>query len=318
VISRSFFVALAFFASVLTGVLPAVGQQLSVVRVIGPSVDGFTPAWVGQQRGIFKKYGLDVKLSIAPSGSAAAAALIGGSADVSYGNLISVIQARAHDIQLQFIVPGGLATPQTGFVHIFVLKNSPIRKASDLDGKTLASSALRDLNSAITMAWVDQNGGDSKTMHEIELPASGAVPFLQTHRADVVVLSEPAASQAAASGLVREIGNTLSVLGGTALAAGYTVVPASVSANPDAFARFARAMREAEAYTNAHPRETADVLASFSGMTLAQILSSKRNIYPPAIDPKTVQPLIDICARYGLIDKRFPAAEIISPAAVKS
>jgi NitT/TauT family transport system substrate-binding protein len=296
--------------------LPAAGQQVSVVRVIGPSVDGFTPAWVGQQRGIFAKYGLDVKLSIAASGSAAAAALIGGSADVSYGNLISVIQAHAHNIQLQFIVPGGLATPRTGFVHIFVLKNSPIREASDLDGKTLASSALRDLNSAITMAWVDQNGGDSKTMHEIELPASSAVPFLQTHRADVVALSEPAASQAAASGVVREIGNTLRVLGGSALAAGYMVVPASVNANPDAFARFARAMREAEMYTNAHPRETAEVLASFSGMTLAQILSSRRNMYPPAIDPKTVQPLIDISARYGLIDKTFPAAEIISPAAL--
>jgi NitT/TauT family transport system substrate-binding protein len=304
-------------SSLLTVALPATGQTLAVVRVIGPAVDGYTPAYVGQKLGIFKKYGLDVQLSIAPSGAAAAAALSGGAADVSYGNIISVIQAHAHNIPLQFLVPGGMATPQTGLVHAYVLKDSPIVKASDLNGKTLASPALRDLNSAVTMAWMDQNGGDSKTLHQIELPAAAAVPALQAHRADLVVISEPAASQAMATGLVREVGETLSALGGTTLAAGYTALAPTVSANSESYVRFAQAMREAEAYTNAHPRETAEVLASFSGMAVDQIRTSRRNIYPPALDPKVLQRLIDLCSHYGLISNSFPATEIISPAAVK-
>ena len=285
--------------------------------MIGPSVDGFTPAWVAQKLGIFKKYGIDAQLTIASSGSAASAALIGGAADVSYGNVVSVIQAHAHGVPLQYIVPGGIANAQTGLVHAFVLKDSPIRKAVDLNGKTLASPALRDLDSVMTLAWVDQNGGDSKTMHEVEVPSTAAVPFLEAHRADVVVLTEPASSQAAATGLVREIGDTLSVIGGSALVSGYSLVASTAAGNPDTYARFARAMREAETYTNAHPRETAAILASFSGMTLDQILKTRRNFYPPALDAKLLQPLIDVCARYGLIDKGFPAAEIISPAAVK-
>ncbi len=218
---------------------------------------------------------------------------------------------------LQFIAPGGIANVQTGLVHAFVLKDSPVRKAVDLNGKTLASPALRDLDSAMMLAWVDKYGGDSKTMHEVEVPSSAAVPFLQAHRADVVVLTEPASSQAAATGLVREIGDTLSVIGGRALVSGYTLVASTAAANPDAYLRFARAMRESEAYTNAHPRETAEVLASFSGMTLDQILKTRRNFYPPALDAKILQPLIDVCARYGMIEKGFPASEIISPAAVK-
>jgi len=310
--------SLLLAASVLLAMWrPATSQGLAVVRVIGPSVDGYTPAWVGEKLGIFKKYGLDVQLSIASNGAAAAAALSGGAADVSYGNVISVIQAHVHDVPLQFIAPGGLANAQTGLVHAYVLTDSPIAKASDLNGKTLASPALRDLSSAVVMAWMDQNGGDSKTMREIELPAAAGVQFLQTHRADVVVLTEPAASRAAATGLVREIGNTLSAVGGTTLPGGYTVLAPTVSANNATYVRFAQAMREAEAYTNTHPRETAAVLASFSGMTMDQVLKAKRNVYPPSLDPKVLQPLIDVCARHGLISKSFPATEIISPAAVR-
>jgi ABC-type nitrate/sulfonate/bicarbonate transport system substrate-binding protein len=228
-----------------------------------------------------------------------------------------VIQAHAHGVPLQFIAPGGIANAQTGLVHAFVLKDSPNRKAVDLNGKTLASPALHDLDSAMTLAWVDKDGGDSKTIHAVEVPSSAAVPALQAHRADVIVLTEPAASQAAATGVVREIGDTLSVIGGSALVSGYTVVASTAGADADTRARFARAMREAEAYTNAHPRETAEVLAGFSGMTLNEILKTRRNFYPPALDAKILQPLIDVCARYGLIDKGFPASEIISPASVK-
>lgn len=310
-------VALLLAVGAVSATRPVASQGLTVVRVIGPSVDGFTPAWVAQKLGIFKKYGIDAQLTIASSGAAASAALVGGAADVAYGNVVSVIQAHAHGVPLQYIVPGGIANHQTGLVHAFVLKDSPIRKAADFDGKTLASPALHDLDSAMMLAWIDQNGGDSKTMHEVEVPSSAAIPFLQAHRADVVVLTEPAASEATATGVVREIGDTLSVIGGSALVSGYTLVAATAAANPDTYARFARAMREAEAYTNAHPRETAPVLASFSGMTLDQILKTRRNFYPPAVDPKLLQPLINVCARYGLIDKAFPASEIISPAAVK-
>jgi NitT/TauT family transport system substrate-binding protein len=315
---KSFIIALLLTVSVMAATRLVASQGLTVIRVIGPSVDGYTPAWVAQKLGIFKKYGIDAQLTIASSGAAASAALIGGAADVSYGNVVSVIQAHAHGVPLQYIAPGGIANAQTGLVHAFVLKDSPIRKAADLTGKTLASPALHDLDSAVTLAWVDQNGGDSKTMHEIEVPSSAAVPSLQAHRTDVVVLTEPSSSQAAATGFVREIGDTLRVIGGSALVSGYTVVASTATANPDAYTRFARAMREAEAYTNAHPRETAAIQASFSGLTLDQILKTKRNFYPPALDAKFLQPLIDVSARYGLIDKGFPAAEIISPAAIKS
>ncbi len=91
---KSFIIALLLTVSVMSAMQPVASQGLTVVRVIGPSVDGYTPAWVGQKLGIFKKYGIDAQLTIASSGAAASAALIGGAADVAYGNVVSVIQAH--------------------------------------------------------------------------------------------------------------------------------------------------------------------------------------------------------------------------------
>jgi NitT/TauT family transport system substrate-binding protein len=100
-------------------------------------------------------------------------------------------------------------------------------------------------------------------------------------------------------------------------AAGFAVMAPAVEANRDVYERFAKAMREASAFTNAHPSETVDLAASFTGATPDAIRHGKRSFSADYLDPRNLQPLIDISAQYGLIAKGFPAAEIISPAAVK-
>jgi NitT/TauT family transport system substrate-binding protein len=307
--------ALALF--VLLAQAPAAGQGLATVRVIGPANDGYTAVWVGVKLGIFRKYGLDVQPALVANGAAAAAALSGGGADVAFTNSLVVIQAHAHNIPLQYISPGGLTTPQQGLSKALVLKDSPLRNAADLNGKTMASPSLHDINSAIFLAWVDKNGGDSKSLRQVELPAAAGLALLENHRADVVILVEPGASQALASGMVRELANPYSVLGAAVDAAGFAVLPDTVAANPDVYARFAQAMHEASEYTNTHPDDTVDILASFTGATPDAIRHSKRSTYPEYLEARALQPLVDIGAKYGLIDKPFPAAQIISSAALR-
>ena len=228
-----------------------------------------------------------------------------------------MIQAHARNIPLQYLAPAGLTTPTQGLSKALVLKDSPLQSARDLDGKTIASPALHDINSAILFAWIDKNGGDSKSVHEVEVPSSAGLPFLEDHRADVVMLVEPGASQALASGKVREFANPYSALGTPVIAAGFAVLAPAVAANRDVYARFAQALHEASMFANAHPDETADVVASFTGTTADVVRRSTRNTYPDALEGRALQPLIDICAKYGLIDKAFPATEIISPVAFK-
>ena len=282
----------------LLGDAPVSGQNLVTVRVVGPGNDGYTPVFYGVKAGIFRKYGLDVQTSMIANGAAAAAALSGGSADVAFTNTAVVIAAHAHNIPLQYLAPGGLTTPKGGLSKALVLKDS-------------------QLNSALFLAWIDKGGGNSKSLLQIEVPASTGLAILTEHRADVVILTEPAASAAIASGQVREFASPYSVLTTFVDAAGFAVLAPTVDANRDVYERFAKAMHEASAFTNTHPNDTVDIAASFTGATADAIRHGNRSLSADYLDPRNLQPLIDISAKYGLINKGFPAAEIISPAAVK-
>ena len=289
---------------------------MTTIRVIGPPNDGYKAVYYGVKAGIFAKYGLNVETSLVNNGAVAAAALSAGAAEVAYTNLLTVLLAKQHAVPMQFIAPAVMLDKKTRFTMALVLKGSPIASGRDMNGKTIASSGIHDINTAVFYAWIDKTGGDSSTTREIEVPASAGAQFLEEHRADVVLLNEPAVSQALASGEVQALVNPYAALG-TVEAAGFAVMAPAVEKNPDIYSRFARAMHEASAYTNSHLAETVDLVAAYSGATPDQIAHSVRNVDPPYLDPRILQPLSDVCAKYGLIDKPIATADIISPQALK-
>ena len=61
----------------------------------------------------------------------------------------------------------------------------------DLNGKTIGTSALRDLQHVAVLKWMDQNGGDSKTVRAVELGLFQAPPALVAGRVDAYPLVEP-------------------------------------------------------------------------------------------------------------------------------
>jgi NitT/TauT family transport system substrate-binding protein len=308
--------AFALLAALMTSHAAQGQATLTVLRAVGPPNDGFKAVFYGVKSGIFKKYGLDVQTSIVASGAAAAAALSGGGADIAYTNILTLIQAHTHNVPMVFVAPGNLQLPGKSQTNLLVLADSPIKSGKDLIGKTLGSASLRDINAAATLAWIDKTGGDSKSVHVIEVPASAGAAFLEEHRADAVVLNEPAVSQAIATGKIRILAPPYDAVG-AGMTAGFAAMGPYVSANRDAMERFAKAMHEASVYTNGHLAETVNLVAAYSGAPAEVVAKSVRFVDAEYLEPRYLQPMIDLCSRYQLIDKDFPAAEVISPIAVK-
>lgn len=311
---RKVLAALAFAVITLQG---AQGQTPpAVIRAVGPPNDGFKAVFYGVKSGIFKKYGLDVQTSIVASGAAAAAALSGGAADIAYTNILTLIQAHTHNVPMVFVASGNLQVAGKTQTDMLVLADSTIKSGKDLNGKTLGSSSLRDINAAASMAWIDKTGGDSKTVKVVEVPASAGAAFLEEHRADAVTLNEPAVSQAIATGKIRILAPPYDAVG-TGMTAGFAAMAPYVTQNRDVMERFAKAMHESSLYTNAHAAETVDLVAAYSGVPADVVAKSVRFVDAEYLEPRYLQPMIDLCARYQLIDKNFPAAEVISSVAVK-
>jgi NitT/TauT family transport system substrate-binding protein len=313
---RTMLLSGAAFASVGPG---AFAQSQPSLHVIGPPNDGFKAVYYGVKAGIFQKYGLNVAVSLINSGAAAAAALIGGTADIAYTNITTLISAHNKDVAMQALAPGALFNGAAAKLTsaILVPKDGPIRSGRDLDGKVVGSVSLGDTMSAAIQAWVDQHGGDSHTIQIIEVPASAAVQMLQTGRASAVTVNEPAVTQAIATGSVRALANPNIAIAGRFLEALFAVMAPVAEKNPEAMRRFAQAMHESSLYTNSHLSETVDLVASYSGIAPDVVARSTRFIDAEYLDPALIQPVIDVLVKYGITNPAFPATDIISPYALK-
>jgi ABC-type nitrate/sulfonate/bicarbonate transport system substrate-binding protein len=163
-----------------------IAQGPTTILVAGPPSEGFKDVYYGVEAGLFAKYGLDVQPRITNGGAVVLAGLAGGSYDVAYTNLVPVLQAHLHGLPFQIIAPSTMFMSERSQNAMLVTTDSPIHTARDLDGKTIGTQSLQDLNSVAMRAWVDKNGGNSSTLHVLKVPSAAAVASLTAHRIDAM------------------------------------------------------------------------------------------------------------------------------------
>jgi NitT/TauT family transport system substrate-binding protein len=277
-----------------------------------PSDDG-TPLLYALHSGMLAKAGIDAELSPAQSGAAVSAAVAGGALQIGISSLVPLIGAHARGLSFQLVCPAAVYNNKAPYAAMIVKKDGPIRSARDLNGKTISSPALHDLIGTSNAAWIDQNGGDSSTVKAIELPGSVVLQAIVDGRIDAGTLLEPQLSDALQSGQVRILGYTFDAYGKAFPISGWFATAEYIAANRDLIVRFARVLREANAYCNGHHSETAPLLAAFAKVELARVLQSTRVSYGDVLDLKQIQGVIDVSAKYKVIATPFPASELVSP-----
>ena len=269
----------------------AMAQETPTIRVIGPANDGMKPVVYAIRSGLFARHQLNVETFVVASGAAAMAAVAGGSAEVAYTNVIAVFQAHLRTVPVQILAPSAVYLTEKPQSAMLVMKDSPLRAGPGLNGKTYSSPALRDMNEAVVRAWVDKNGGDSKTIQFVELPASASTPALEQGRVDVATVYEPALTSVLATGKFRVLGRQFdSVAAGKRFQqTAFAVMAPWVDAHRDAAGRLARAMHESIVYTNSHLPETVDMMAQYTNVTPEVVAKSVRFI-PSTSSPGCFNP----------------------------
>ncbi len=77
--------------------------------------------------------------------------------------------------------------------------------------------------------------------------------------------------------------------------------------------RLATALYDTARWANGHHDETAPILAKYAKLDLARIRAMNRTRYATSLDPKLMQPVLDIALRYNLLEKpKSPAADLIA------
>jgi NitT/TauT family transport system substrate-binding protein len=310
--------AFAAFAALmlLPHVAPA-GADDATLKIGTIPIDPTAEVYYAQELGFFKKAGLNVEITPFTSGGAIAAAVVGGAVDIGLTDAVSMTSAHARGIPLTYLAPAGIYKKGAETYLIAVPENSPIKTAKDFNGKTIAINGLKNINEIPTDAWIDNNGGDSKTVKFVEMPYPAMLPALDAKSVDGVAIVEPFMTFAAAKGTYRLISLTEKNLAPQFAVAGWSTTTDWARKHPDLAKKFVAVMNETARWANANHTESAKILSAIAKMPPDVANKMERAYYGERLDPVLLQPVIDATAKYGVISKAFPASEIIDASALR-
>jgi len=295
--------------------LPATsfGQELTAIHVgaIGYS-DATSEPYVAQNAGIFKKYGLDATVVGLSGGGAVVAAVVGGSLDIGFANIISAAQALERGIPIVVLAPAAIYVAPHADALLVKARGSTLRTGADLNGKTVAVTTLGASLQLCASAWIDKNGGDSKTVHFVEVGFAEMGPALKQGRVDAAMESEPALTRDKA--VVEPLGDAFAAIAPRWALGVFVASKTWVSANPDAARRFVRAIAETARWANAHHADTARLLSVPSHIDVATFAAMERSEYGETLTAALLQPPLDMALKYGAIKSPLDANKIVADA----
>ncbi len=282
-----------------------------LLRVAVGPVDAAAPLFYAVKAGIYQKHGLNVEIVRLANGAAILSSIAGGSTQLGQGSVLAIVEAYAKG--LPFTAIGNLATydPEHHNYATLVPVNSPIKTPKDLEGKTFAAVGLQDQSSLATYAWLDAHGVDRSTIKFVELPASATLAAMDAGRVVAATLYEPFFSAYMATGKVRILANPFDAIGKRFSNAVLYGTPQWVNEHRDLVERFLRATQESATYTAAHEREVTPVTAEYTGVDPSLLANAHHDGRNSILHPEDLQPIIDAAAKYKLIPKAFPAAELV-------
>ena len=305
--------AIAASAAVL---LPRISRAQTLKTVLVGSVvaEDSVPCWYAVQSGMFRKAGLDVSFQKVSNGNASATGIATGTFNVGNTNAMAAINAHVHGVPLTIIGSSGLYAGQPHFQAVISKKDAPFQTAAECNGKILGTTSVRDINSMVFLNWMDKNGGDSKSLKVVEVPYSAVLPALDQGRIDVGTILQPFLNQALATGRARIFCDSYTSVG-RCVTSVYVANSTWADANPDTVRTFVRVLREAQVWANSHHPETAQIMSTESGVEVSAITSGGREDFDPGYaEARDFQAIIDVAVKYGALDKRLDAAELICPA----
>ncbi|MFE4542322.1 ABC transporter substrate-binding protein [Arthrobacter sp. NPDC056727] len=237
----------------------------SLTVTLAPIVDA-APLYMAQEKGLFKKHGLDVKITPAPTMGASIPALVSGAAQIGVLANVDAMQASAAGIPLRLFGATTVTTdkPAQDTGKVYVAKNSPIRELSDLNGKTIGVSGLGGAGELSLRVALDKSGLDSSRIKFLEVPLDSMLNSLERGQVDAINTISPFTNGAEAAG-ARYILSPGAVAVPHALQFVLATTEQFLSGNRTTVEKFKAAVDEATAYAAKNPDAVRALLPSFSG-----------------------------------------------------
>lgn len=312
-ISRRHALGLAAAAPLAFTPFPARAQQSGGrhVRIGAGLDDAFMQPYYADELGLFKKLNVDQEIVHAANPGAYAEALAAGAIDIGMVDPTAIAQAYVKGLPFAYFAGGPLSSRDHPTLVLSVAKNSPIKTAKDLEGKTVAIISLHATMEIATREWLTKNGADASKVKFFELHFPEMTPALTRGTVDAALLGEPFLTENKAD--VRSIGVPFDTVAKVFYIFGWFARRDWIAANLDLAHSLATAFYEAGKWANAHQAESALIEAKITKVDLDTVRTMQRNPLSTSLTAAYIQPLLDMAARYKVIERPVNATDLMYP-----
>ena len=270
--------------------------------------------YVAEEQGYFAAQGLAVTGAPMKGGAVIAPAVEGGELAIGWSNTVSIILAQAKGFDFAFLAPGAEGVAVTNDVHaLLVAADSKIASVKDLAGKTVAINTLGNINEAAMRALAEQAGIAPDSIRLVEVPFPDMAAALSKGSVQAALVLEPFVTDAVSRGAAKIlVPSPHAAFGSPYLIGGWFAKKAWIKAHPAEAAAFTRAVTQASAFIAAHPDKARAILSERTKLDPQLAAKIVLPRFPETLAPAALQGVIDVSARFGLLAKPFPAADLLA------
>lgn len=264
---------------------------------------GDASLFIAEQKGLFAKQGLQVKIVDTPTAGSVIPEMLHGSLDVDVGQWTSFIAAQAKGVARFHVLANASALGP--HVHeIVALPDSGITSPVQLKGKTIAVNALNGLATALASARLADYGITPSQVHFVPMPFPAMGPALSAHRVDAAYLVEPFVTQeekAGAAGLIDlDAGGTQEFP-----ISGYAATAQWMSKYPNTAKAFVRAVQQGQQIAATDRAEVQRAVAQGAHLPPQLTAVMALGSFPISVDTTQLQRVADLMRTYGQLKQPF-------------
>jgi NitT/TauT family transport system substrate-binding protein len=310
---------LALIALFALAGFPASAADLEKLRVSIIPINDVAPLFSAIQNGYFRELGLEIDTTPSTGGATGIPGLVGGSFDIAYGNVVSVLLASQQGLDLRVIAAGTkLSDKATDTTPVLVRSDSGIKSGKDLEGKVFAVNTRNNVIWLYARTWVKATGGDPDKVTFKEVPFPQVEDALRQQRVDAAFLVAPFSVIATQKPGLTVIAHPYSEIQLGVDVGQWITTGKLMAEKPETMKKFVAGLRKGVEWYNAN--RTSDALLSvITGYTKtdASILKSVAlPMAPLKSDPAQIQKTMELMLDSKLLAKPIDLSKIIDPLAL--
>jgi NitT/TauT family transport system substrate-binding protein len=270
---------------------------------------------LGEQKGIFAHYGLNVVLQPASNINIILAEMHSGQVQLGYASTSLLATGDEKGQNVRCVAPvedADIVIPSYPENAIMVAANSSISSLKDLNGKTVAVNQPGGSNELFLKAAVEQAGGNFSSINITTVPFADMAAALKSGAVDAAFEVPPFIQLGEKAGEQKLLADTDSLTAGLT-AQCYMATNGYIQHDNAVLTRFVQAQDQAILYAKAHPALANAEIPKVSGLSAAQakLAVPPKLVYSDNLEPSTIVKYELFMAKFGYLGGRvLPLDEV--------